>query len=188
MSQLDAVAYLRPCTALDDAFLHDVFATTWASEVAALPNQNLAQHVLRIQHIAQERRFAARFPGHERFVIVQDGLDVGRLYVHEGEDRLQILDLTLLPEARSHGLGGRVVRDLFAEAVRENRSVVIAVGRRNRGATDFAFRLGFRLTSVDDVDNHFEWSLDEATTDTQDTQDTQDPQDAVPDRSSCRYR
>ena len=53
MTPLGSLTYLRPCAASDDAFLYAVFSTTWESEVAALPNQNLAQHVLRIQHIAQ---------------------------------------------------------------------------------------------------------------------------------------
>ena len=70
MEPLGSIAYLRACTEADDAFVYDVFSTTWESEVAALPNQNLAQHVLRIQHIAQERRFASRYPGHQRYIVL----------------------------------------------------------------------------------------------------------------------
>ena len=62
----------------------------------SLPNPGLAQLVLRIQHIAQERRVAGRYPGHDRFVVVEDGERVGRLYVHQGASTLHVLDLTLL--------------------------------------------------------------------------------------------
>src|SRR5262245_13607447 len=106
-----SLAYLRPCTDVDDAFLYDVFCTTWESEVAALPNPNLAQHVLRIQHIAQERRFSTRYPSHERFVVLEDGEPAGRLYVHLGESMMHVIDLTLLPRFRSHGIGTRIFRD-----------------------------------------------------------------------------
>jgi GNAT superfamily N-acetyltransferase len=158
MTQLGRLTYLRPCDASDDAFLYDVFCTTWASEVAALPNQNLARHVLRIQHIAQERRFASRYPGHERFVVVEDGEPAGRLYVHLKGPVVNVVDLTLLPSFRSRGIGTRIFHDLFAEAAQDGRSISMRVGRTNRRATDLYTALGFRLVAVDDLDNYFEWS------------------------------
>ena len=98
MTPLGSLTYLRPCAASDDAFLYAVFSTTWESEVAALPNQNLAQHVLRIQHIAQERRFASRYPDHERYVVLVDGQPAGRLYVHQ--DDLTLMEMaTVLEDA-----------------------------------------------------------------------------------------
>jgi hypothetical protein len=78
MWSLGSLACLRPCVQEDEAFLYDVFCTTWENQVAALPNPNLAQHVLRIQHIAQERRFASRYPGHHRYVVLDDGEPVRR--------------------------------------------------------------------------------------------------------------
>ena len=155
---LDQLAYVRPCVPSDDPFLYDVFATTWESEVAALPNQNLAQHVLRIQHIAQERRFASRFPGYQRFVVLADGRSAGRLYVLERGATLHVVDLTLMPELRSRGIGTTLLRDLLALATREDRSISMQLGRRNRRSTDFYASLGFRLVAVDDLDNHLEWS------------------------------
>ena len=158
MNILETVTRLRACTKADDAFLYDVFCTTWAHEVAALPNQNLAQHVLRIQHIAQERRFASRYPDHERYVVLVDGQPAGRLYVHQDDLTLHVVDLTLMPEHRSHGLGSQIFRDLFAEAARQGQTVTLRVGRRNRRATDLYTSLGFTLVMVDDLDNYFEWT------------------------------
>ena len=158
MTPLGRLAYLRPAAASDDAFLYAVFSTTWESEVAALPNQNLAQHVLRIQHIAQERRLASRYPGHERYVVLVDGQPAGRLYVHPNDLTLHVVDLTLMPEHRSRGLGSQIFRDLFEEATREGQTVTLRVGRRNRRATDLYTRLGFTLVMVDDLDNYFEWT------------------------------
>lgn len=158
MTDLGKLTYLRPCDASDDGFLFDVFSTTWESEVAALPNQNLAQHVLRIQHIAQERRFASRYPGSERYVVVEGGEDVGRLYVHVKDPTMHVVDLTLLPRFQSRGIGSQVFRDLFAEATRAGQSITLRVHRKNSGATDLYTALGFRLVAVDDLDNHLEWS------------------------------
>ncbi len=158
VSNLGSRAYLKAVVATDDAFVYDVFCTTWESEVAALPNPNLARHVLRIQHIAQERRFAARYPHHERFVVLDDGRPVGRLYALVADETLHLIDLTLMPEHRSHGLGTAIIRDLLAHARMEGLEVALQVPRQNVRATDLFASLGFALTDVDDLDNHFAFS------------------------------
>jgi len=158
MSDLTSLARLRSCRASDDALLYDIFCTTWQSEVAALPNQNLAQHVLRIQHIAQERRFAKRYPDYERFVVVEDGEPAGRLYVARTGPQVEIVDLTLLTAYRSRGIGTALVRGLCELATREDLAISLRVGRRLRRVTEFYLRLGFDLVDVDDLDNTFEWT------------------------------
>jgi ribosomal protein S18 acetylase RimI-like enzyme len=163
MRTLGTIRYLRPCTEADDAFVYDVFCTTWEHEVAALPNQNLAQHVLRIQHIAQERRFESRYPSHQRYVVMEDGERAGRLYVHESDTVMHVIDLTLMPQFRDRGIGTRVFRDLFAHAALEGQSISLRVARRNERATDFYTSLGFHLVTVDDLDNYFDWTPQEAT-------------------------
>ena len=158
MTSMGRQSYLRPARASDDAFLYDVFCTTWADEVAALPNQNLAQHVLRIQHIAQERRFAQKYPGHQRYVVVEDGEPAGRLYLHHDETTTHVVDVTLLPRYRSHGLGTRVFADLLAQCADQGRTISLRVSRRNRRAVELCNRLGLTLTAVDDLENHFQWA------------------------------
>ena len=149
---------LRPCEPSDDAFLYDVFCTTWESEVAALPNKNLAQHILRIQHIAQERRFAHRYPGHERLVVRVAGQRAGRLYLFETQASLQIVDLTLLPQFHSRGIGTRILQHLMSEATRDGSTIALGVPRTNKRATRLCAALGFELVSVDDLENGFEWA------------------------------
>lgn len=78
MGSLGEIAGLRQCVPADEVFLYDVFCATWASEVAALSNPRLP-HVLRIQYIAQERRFTSFYPGNQRFVVVHDDAPAGRL-------------------------------------------------------------------------------------------------------------
>ena len=166
MTALGSLTYLRPCAASDDAFLYALFATTWQSEVAALPNQNLAQHVLRIQHIAQERRFESRYPGYDRFVVLSGDEPAGRLYVFDKGSTMHVVDLTLAVEHRSKGLGSQILRDLFEVAAEQDKTVTMRVSRRNRQATDLATNLGFRLVNVDDLDHYFEWSATEPPSDT----------------------
>ncbi len=158
MRTLGSIPYLRPCREADDAFVYDVFCTTWEHEVAALPNQKLAQHVLRIQHIAQERRFENTYPSFQRYVVMEADEPAGRLYVYETGSGLQIIDLTLMPEYRNRGIGTRILKDLLAYATQEGQTVGLRVERRNEGATMLAISLGFRLVGFDDVENVFEWT------------------------------
>ena len=158
MRDLRSLAYLTPAGDDDERFLYDVFCTTWADEVAALPNPNLAGHVLRIQYTAQVRRFDARYPGYQRYVIWHDGRRAGRLYLHITETMVHAIDMTLLPEFRSQGLGSRVVTDLFEIAADNGQSVTLRVARRNTRATALYTTLGFRLVTMDDLDSYFEWT------------------------------
>ncbi len=158
MKELEASARLRACTDADEAFVYDVFATTWVDEVAALPNKELARHVLRIQHIAQERRFRSTYPHLDRFVVLEGEAPVGRLYVDEDPAVLQVVDLTLLPEHRGHGLGRQLLSDLTALAANDGRAVTLRVPRRNEHPSSLYGSLGFRLVERDDLDTFFEWT------------------------------
>jgi ribosomal protein S18 acetylase RimI-like enzyme len=157
MVELAKLSYLKPARSPDDEFLYEVFATTWADEVAALPNQNLARHVLRIQHIAQERRFDARYPGFRRFVVSHEGTRAGRFYLFGSGSALQIVDLTLLPPFQSRGIGSRLVRDLMREASADGHRVSMHVGRDNERSLALCVAFGFELVSSDDLDHYLEW-------------------------------
>lgn len=148
---------LRPARPEDAGLLHDIFCTTWQSEVEALPNQALARHVLRIQHIAQERRFDQHYPGLRRLVLTWDGIDVGRLYLLQTGASVHVVDLTLLPEHRCRGIGSSVLRNLMDQARVEDQSLTVRVPRTNELATVLFERLGFGLVTVDDVDCCLEW-------------------------------
>jgi ribosomal protein S18 acetylase RimI-like enzyme len=158
MSDLGRLSGLRAVEPTDEGFLYDVFATTWESEVAALPNQNLARHVLRIQHIAQERRFASRYPGHQRLLILSDdGERAGRLYLLRTGSALHVVDLTVMPEFRGRGLGSRVLQQLMELAEREDLPIAARVSRANTRVTDACARVGFELVDIDDLDNFLRW-------------------------------
>jgi ribosomal protein S18 acetylase RimI-like enzyme len=158
MGSLERLPYLRACVDGDDTFLYDVFCTTWESEVEKLPNPKLAQHVLRIQHIAQERRFRTRYPTHERYVVLEQGEPAGRLYVDRNETTMHVVDLTLLPRFQSQGIGTRIFHDLFHVAGEDRQVVTLRVPRSNVEATDLYTSLGFRLVNLDDLDSYFEWT------------------------------
>jgi ribosomal protein S18 acetylase RimI-like enzyme len=71
---------------------------------------------------------------------------------------LHIVEITLLPEFRSAGIGTRILRDVLAEAERHDQSVSLRVPRRNVRAASLYNSLGFRLVTMDDQDSFFEWT------------------------------
>ncbi|MGZ4436316.1 MAG: GNAT family N-acetyltransferase [Nocardioidaceae bacterium] len=158
MGDLGRLAYLAPAGERDEAFLYDVFCTTWQDEVNALPNPKLANHVLRIQHTAQDRRFHARYPGHERYLIMHEGQRAGRLYLHRTPTTIHAMDMTLMPEFRSQGIGSRIITDLLEVVARDGQSVTLQVPRRNVRAAALYNTLGFELVATDDLDCYFAWS------------------------------
>ncbi len=149
---------LRAARKADEPFLFDVFCTGWEQEVAAMPDPRLVRHFLRIQYTAQETRSRARFPGHERYVVTDDGADAGRFFLHRTPSMLHAIDMILLPAHRSRGIGSRLVADLFAEATDHKQLVSIRVPRRNQRASSLYAALGFRLVAMDDLDHYFEWT------------------------------
>lgn len=149
---------VRPATPEDDAFLFDVYCSTKQDQVAALPNPSLASHFLRIEYTAQNRRFELRFPGHERWVVLVDGEPAGRLYLHRSPSLLQVVDLTLLPEHRSQGLGTRLMRLVLDQAAAAEQAVTLRVSRSNPRAASLYDAIGFRLVTEDDQDVYFEWT------------------------------
>ena len=149
---------MRPATSADEAFLFDVYCTTKRDQVAALPDPSLAQHFLRIEYTAQDRRFAQRFPGHERWIVLADGQPAGRLYLHRSPSLLQVVDVTLLPEHRSRGLGTHLMGLVLDEATAHDQAVSLRVSRGNHRAASLYDAIGFRHVTEDDLDVYLEWT------------------------------
>ena len=72
------------------------------------------------------------------------------------EDKIHILDVTLLPQARGRGTGAHILLDLMKEAKSENQSCSIYVESFNRSLRLFQ-RLGFVKTDESGVSWLMEW-------------------------------
>jgi ribosomal protein S18 acetylase RimI-like enzyme len=107
----------RPCRDEDLAFLRRLYASTRAEELASTgwPEQ-LQSSFLAQQFDAQHRHYAQTHPDAERLVIERGGAPVGRLLVDDTLDKLMLIDISLLPEARGGGIGGAIMADLVAHA------------------------------------------------------------------------
>src|SRR5258708_3269394 len=119
---------LRPFVAEDQAFLGQIYASTRQEELAQVdwtPEQKEA--FLTSQFNPQHQYYQENYAGPSFQVILCDGVPAGRLYVARWEEEIRIVDIAFLPEFRQHGLGSRLIQDLFAEADRAGKPVRIHV-------------------------------------------------------------
>ena len=135
----------RPITDSDVPFVKALYASTRTEEVAATGwPPALQQAFLAQQHEAQHRHYRANYANAEWLIIEQRGTAIGRLYLEAGQDRILIIDISLLPETRGHGIGGAILADLIDAATAEGKELSLHVEVHNRARRLYE-RLGFKL-------------------------------------------
>jgi GNAT superfamily N-acetyltransferase len=138
---------LRPITADDEPFLHDVYAATRADELSRVPwTSEQRKAFVRQQFAAQHRYYQEHYAGAAFDVVLADGAPAGRLYVAYWPDEVRVIDVALLPAYRNRGLGTRLLRLVFAEADRRAVPVGVHVERFNPARRLYQ-RLGFEAAA-----------------------------------------
>lgn len=149
---------LRPVTNADREFLLAVYGSTRdeeLSQVAWAPGQREA--FLRMQFDAQDSEYRKRNPEGTFDVITVAEQPAGRLYVDRRPGDIRIVDISLLPEFRSTGIGGHLIRGLMGEAAASGCILSIHVEIHNRASELYA-RLGFEVADEHGVYRRMEWT------------------------------
>jgi GNAT superfamily N-acetyltransferase len=133
---------LRPVTEADDSRMREVFAASREPDLAMLPPEVVPVFVSS-QYELQLRHYEAEYPGATWCVIERDGADVGRLVVDRTRRPFLVVDIAVLPEARSMGIGTALLRELIDEARRAGTTVSLTVRADNVDALRLYRRLGF---------------------------------------------
>jgi GNAT superfamily N-acetyltransferase len=142
----------RPERLPDDGdFLLSLYGSTRRPELTGLgwPETEVDAFV-RMQFGAQARHYRESFPDAAYSVICVDGEPVGRLIINRADDEIVIVDITLVPEFRRIGVGGRLVRRLLDEADAARLRVRCHV-REDSDARRFWERAGFTEDGSDGV-------------------------------------
>ena len=148
---------LRAYVAEDEAFLQRVYASTRAEELARIGWDTTQQQAFpQMQYQAQRRSYLVQFPAAEYYIIQRDAEDVGRMIVDRSSDVLWLIDISLLSEHRSAGLGGMLIGDLQAQAARVGKPVALHVAKANR-ARHLYERLGFVKTVGGEIYIEMAW-------------------------------
>lgn len=148
---------LRPACEGDRDFLREVYGSTRADELAAVPwtpDQRAA--FVTMQFEAQDRHYREHYPAATFDVILVAGVPVGRLYVDRRSDEARVVDLALLPDHRGLGIGTHLLHGLMAEAAAAGRRLTVHVEQFNP-AQHLYDRLGFRQVGQDGVYRLLAW-------------------------------
>lgn len=136
---------LRPITDDDREFLFRLYASTRAEEQALVgwPDEEW-EAFLRMQFDLQHRQYMRNYANPTFAIIVADGRAAGRMYVDHRVDETRLIDIAILPEYRSRGIAGKLLRGLLREADGRGVPVSLHVERHNP-ILDYYRRLGFRI-------------------------------------------
>jgi RimJ/RimL family protein N-acetyltransferase len=117
---------LRPVVAADEPLLLEIYASTRAEEMAMVPwTREQQEEFVRMQFAAQQEQYKKLQPDASHDIIMFKDRPVGRLYVARTEERIEIMDITLLPQDRNSGIGTSLIKALMAEAARSMSRVLI---------------------------------------------------------------
>jgi ribosomal protein S18 acetylase RimI-like enzyme len=148
---------LRDSTIEDEAFLREVYASTREQELAMTQwNDEQRAMFLRFQFDAQHAHYHQQYPDASYEVILSDGHPVGRLYVARTPDEIKVLDLTVLPQHRSKGIGSELMNEILSEANNDRKAVLIWV-EQTSPAQELFKRLGFSKKEDDGYQDLLEW-------------------------------
>jgi len=147
---------LRPVAPADEALLLEIFATTRAEEMAMVPwTREQQEAFVRMQFAAQQEHYKKLHPDASHDIIISNGRPVGRLYVARTNEKIEIMDITLLPQDRNLGIGSSLIKDLMDEAL-SSRPLRIYVESFNPSLRLFE-RLGFKAVEEQGFQLLLEW-------------------------------
>ena len=157
MSGDTANVSLREATPEDDEFLTRLYGTVRQAELD-LTGWNAAQRdaFVRMQFAAQQVHYRTHYPTGVHEIILLDGQPVGRIYWANLKAERHFLDITVLPEYRSRGIGTPLIKRHLDEAAREGKPARIYVESFNPSLRLFE-RLGFKCAKVDGCLLLMEW-------------------------------
>ena len=148
----------RPIGPDDESLLFKLYSSTRTDELAALPwDETQKEAFLKMQFLAQANHYRKHYPTASYEIILSDDRPVGRLYVERGDEKISIIDITLLPEERKKGLGTSIIKDLMAEAAQTAKPLQIYVESFNPSLLLFE-RLGFSRIEEEGFYFLMEWS------------------------------
>lgn len=142
----------------DQAELFELFSRVRAEDLGMRNwEPELRARMLRFQFEAQRRGYREQSPAADTRLILRNAVPVGWVIVDRSGPVLHCLDIAIVPEARSQGVGTWVWRALQDEAAATERPLVLTVLRTNTRALALYIRLGFRVIGETAVHARMEW-------------------------------
>lgn len=144
---------IRRAETADETFLEAVYADSRRDELAPFGwSREQEDAFFKMQFQMQSRAYQMQFPDADYQIVELDGERVGRMIVQRGEKEIRLVDVSLLAEFRSRGIGTLLLERLKTEAG-SDRVLSLRVLKTNAGAKRLYERMG--LVAVESSDLHF---------------------------------
>ena len=148
---------VRAATPEDEPFLRDVYATTRAAELAAVPwNEGQKRAFCDQQFDAQIADYRRTFRETEDLVVCHGATAVGRILKALTRNEFILLDFVLMPEHRNRGWGSFLLGMMQDEARTALVPIVLYV-ELHSPAVAFYRRHGFVITGEDSLRFAMKW-------------------------------
>ena len=153
----DPAISLRPALPNDAAFLYALYCDTRAEELGAWGWGDAERSAfLQLQYRAQQAHFRTYDPAVEDNIVDRGGQAVGRLMLWRASGQIYVVDVALMREYCSIGIGSLLIRRLQAEATQCDLPLRLQVMAASR-AVRFYERLRFSVTEARGTHLLMEW-------------------------------
>ncbi len=142
----------------DEEFLFSLYASTRDDLPFLDDDRGQFDALLRMQFRAQNDGYRVQYPEAVYDIILFRELPAGRMIVQRGRAEIVFVDLAILPEFRSQGIGTTLIRERIAEAAESNRVMSFRALKTNR-AIRLYLRLGCEITADEGAFYRFEWRM-----------------------------
>ncbi len=141
---MEGTIALRPITDEDQELLFHLYVSSREVEMAVSDWPELRKEAfLKGQFVIQSDYFRQLFADARYELVLLDGREIGRQYVHYGMKDILIMDLVLFPEYRGRGIGTGLMADILLKAGEQGLPVHVYVESWSR-ALSLCHRFGFR--------------------------------------------
>lgn len=148
---------LRPVDSeADDEFLKALYFDRRDDLKMLQVDEAMKQNLLEMQYQAFSSQTDAEFPAADKYIVLLDDVPIGCYILDRREDEIFGVDLSILSEYRSRGIGAQLIRETMAEGSATGRPFRYHVDLGNRAKRLYE-RLGFAVVGNTPTNFEMEW-------------------------------
>lgn len=162
MAELQSTSYhdvkLRRAIDDDHYALYQVFTASRIDLMTALADLEHSQQeeIMLFQFNAQQKYYKSNYPTICFDIIVRNNYIIGYIYTAQVDDKIELVDIALMPEHRNQGIGQALIMDLLDEGKVLLKCVSLHVQHGNP-AYQLYERLGFIEAGEQGIYKRMEW-------------------------------
>ena len=150
---------LRPSESADETFLETVYAETRRGELAIFNwSREQENAFFKMQFSLQSKAYEMQFPDADYTVVELKKMPIGCLIV-ERAGEIKLVNIALLPEFRSRGIGNFLLKKLQDEAKAADKPLTLHVLKTNERAIKLYQRHGFAIDGSDELCFAMRWQI-----------------------------